>query len=116
MSCCRISGPLSIKIRVVSVSIIAAERSRLSCLSVLLHTAHAQPKEGTPPDVPVPRNVNFISPKLSLSNVYFGMNCYTEAVVYILLYLMAELYNVFTRGPAAVYEHKSLLIVHTCSS
>ena len=54
-------GPASIRIRVFSVSINAAQRKRLSCGSLLRHTSQLQPKTGTPLDVPVPNKVTFIN-------------------------------------------------------
>ena len=46
---------------VVSVSMSAEVRRRLSCGSWLRHTLQLQPTTGTPHDVPVPKNVSFIS-------------------------------------------------------
>lgn len=45
---------------VVSVSSNPALRNRLSRGSVLRHTSQWHPNEGTPPEVPVPKNVKRI--------------------------------------------------------
>ena len=59
--------------RFPSVSTKMDVRSRLSRGSVLVHTGHVQPVSGTPVDVPVPRNVIFISVFLNIS-IYFNVS------------------------------------------
>ena len=61
--CCLKSGPVSITILVRSVSISTLLRSLLSLGSVEEHTTHVHVIIGTPCEVPVPRNVTFISYK-----------------------------------------------------
>ena len=56
--------------RFPSVSTKTDVRSRLSRGSVLVHTGHVQPVSGTPVDVPVPRNVIFISVFLNISTYF----------------------------------------------
>ena len=63
--CCRKSGPQSSEIVRLEVLIRIEVRKRLSRGSVDLQTWHWQPISGTPPDVPVPRNVTSINPKIA---------------------------------------------------
>jgi hypothetical protein len=50
---------IAITIVVVDVSTIIEERKRLSFTFMLVHTSHLQAINGTPCDVPVPKNVIF---------------------------------------------------------
>ena len=86
--------------RVVLVSTSAEQRRRLSRGSVLLHVWQWQPIVGTPHEVPVPKNVIFIS-----YNVYFRLDGDAEALLHIVLYGTAEGNNICTGGTSAVHQH-----------
>ena len=53
--------------RVFSLSTKIEERKRLSCAFLLTHTSQSQAINGTPCEVPVPKNVTFIDNLTNLS-------------------------------------------------
>ena len=67
--CNRKSGPQSMSIVVSPSSSNAEQRKRVSRGSDDVHTSHLQPTSGTPVDVPVPKNVSFMSYPIVLTSM-----------------------------------------------
>ena len=89
------SGPQSIRIRVVFVSSKQTLRSLLSLGSLLSQTGQWHPRDGTPPDVPVPSNVTLADLSCIFSDVsfYVDLGMYFDAK-----FLFDVSYNSFVEG------------------
>ena len=99
--------------RVVDVSTRATLRRRLSRTSLLRQTLHWHPSEGTPPEVPVPKNVTLIS-LMCLYDVDFRLYRNAELAFDVGTYHVAQAKDFVSRSPSPIDENESLTGVNSC--